>query len=247
MNIFVQIRTMWLLRNFKAFFSLFHLHIIFSFIEKHLMTLSNLSSYSRWVSQNKSKFKFSDYYHTEFVRENKRKPYFEFIKTDQKLEAFSYLEFGVYEGHSMRWWSENNTHPETRFYGFDTFEGLPEEWGHYKKGDMTVHGNFPKIDDARIKYLKGLFQDTLIQFTKTEDLNRKIVINLDADLYSSTLFVLTVLYPFLKDGDIIMFDEFNVPNHEYRAYLDFIKSYYIELIPLAAASNFYHAAFVVKK
>ena len=41
---------------------------------------------------------------------------------------------------------------------------------------------------------------------------------MDADLYSSTLYVLTMLAPYLKAGDIVMFDEFTVPRHEYLAF-----------------------------
>src|SRR4051794_18834378 len=39
-----------------------------------------------------------------------------------------YLEFGVWEGASMRWWAARNTHPDSSFVGFDSFEGLPVNW-----------------------------------------------------------------------------------------------------------------------
>ncbi|MCX2715910.1 hypothetical protein [Mycolicibacterium sp. J2] len=39
-----------------------------------------------------------------------------------------YLEFGVFEGRSMRWWSEHLTMPGAALVGFDSFEGLPENW-----------------------------------------------------------------------------------------------------------------------
>ena len=69
---------------------------------------------------------------------------------------------------------------------------------------------------------------------------------MDADLYSSTLYVLSSLAPYLKSGDIIFFDEFAVPTHEFRAYLDFTESYYIDLELIGAANNYYFAAFRVK-
>ena len=39
-----------------------------------------------------------------------------------------YLEFGVFEGRSMRWWSRNLSEPGAKLVGFDSFEGLPEDW-----------------------------------------------------------------------------------------------------------------------
>ena len=39
----------------------------------------------------------------------------------------TFLEFGVFQGESLRWWSEHLENPATRLYGFDSFEGLPED------------------------------------------------------------------------------------------------------------------------
>ena len=39
-----------------------------------------------------------------------------------------YLEFGVYKGRSMRWWSQRLPHAGAKLVGFDSFEGLPEDW-----------------------------------------------------------------------------------------------------------------------
>ena len=65
-------------------------------------------------------------------------------------------------------------------------------------------------------------------------------------LFSATLFVLTSLSPYLKKGDIVFFDEFAVPTHEFKAYTEFIQSYYLPLELIAAANNYYFAAFLVK-
>jgi hypothetical protein len=92
--------------------------------------------------------------------------------------------------------------------------------------------------------VKGLFQDSLppfIQAGKVTKAQRK-VIHLDADLYSSTLYVLTSLAPFLKAGDLILFDEFNVPDHEFAAWEHFCKAYYIKFEVLAAVNNYYQIA-----
>ncbi len=68
---------------------------------------------------------------------------------------------------------------------------------------------------------------------------------MDADLWSATLYALTTLAPFLKKGDIIFFDEFVVPAHEFKAYLDFIQSHYISLELIAASNNYYFTAFKI--
>src|SRR5690606_12027975 len=135
-----------------------------------------------------------------------------------------------------------NANGRSRFSGFDTFEGLPEDWGFYSKGDMS--SSMPQIEDERGSFYKGLFQDTLPGFIQDNNLEqRRKVIHLDADLYSSTLYVLTSLYPYLRKGDILIFDEFNVPNHEYLAVKNFVESFYIKLTLIGAVNNYFQVAF----
>ena len=69
---------------------------------------------------------------------------------------------------------------------------------------------------------------------------------MDADLYSSTLYVLTSIARYLKPGDIIFFDEFNVPNHEFAAFNQFVSSYYIKYELLGAVNNYYQIAIKIK-
>jgi hypothetical protein len=63
----------------------------------------------------------------------------------------------------------------------------------------------PSIDDKRVKFYQGLFQQTLPGFLTELDNSRRNIIMMDADLYSATLYVLTSLAPFLKKDDIIFF------------------------------------------
>ncbi|MDE3124774.1 MAG: hypothetical protein KGK14_04610, partial [Bacteroidota bacterium] len=78
------------------------------------------------------------------------------------------------------------------------------------------------------------------------DGSKRNVLMMDADLFSATLYALTALAPYLKKGDIIFFDEFVVPTHEFKAYQDFIQSYYCNLQLIAAANNYYFVAFKVQ-
>jgi hypothetical protein len=71
--------------------------------------------------------------------------------------------------------------------------------------------------------------------------NRNII-HFDADLFSSTLYGLTQLHPYLKPGDILMFDEFNVPAHEFRAFTAYVDSHYVKYEVLAAVNNYFQIA-----
>ncbi len=138
-----------------------------------------------------------------------------------------------------------NTNPDSAFYGFDTFTGLPEDFGPYKKGAFNTQNNIPEIKDVRGKFYQGLFQQTLPGFLKTFDNKNKTVVMLDADLYTATLYTLTSLAPYLKKDDIIFFDEFVVPTHEFMAYHQFINSWYFKMELIGAANNYYFVAFKI--
>lgn len=210
--------------------------------------LSNFNMLLLWTWKNKNKFERSDHY--QLIRKyDKRLENFRYlIETRIKEEPIHYYEFGVASAASYKWWLAHATNPNSKFFGFDTFEGLPEKWGrHFDKGAFSY--SMPDIEDPRANFYKGVFQETLIPFLENNSeiahSTVKKVIHLDADLYSSTMFALSQLYRYLKPGDIIMFDEFNVANHEFRAFLDFTRSFYIELKPIAAVNNFFQVAFEV--
>ena len=149
-----------------------------------------------------------------------------------------YLEFGVFRGYSIRYFSEHISDADSVFVGFDTFTGLPENWSTTPAGDFGVNGVLPQIDDPRVSFRKGLFQDTLPSFLETQPIRGSLFINCDADLYTSTLFVLTQLWKHL-DGAIVYFDEFGCLPHEFRALEDFSRSYRIAYEVLGAATNIY--------
>jgi O-methyltransferase len=136
-----------------------------------------------------------------------------------------YLEFGVFDGYSIRYFSSRLPQPDSQFVGFDTFTGLPENWGGLDAGTFDLGKRTPAIDDPRVSFKVGLFQDTVPGFLKAlRETNRQVVIHCDADLYSSTLYVLSRL-SFLIDGAIVIFDEFNALPHEFRALQDFSRAY----------------------
>jgi hypothetical protein len=160
--------------------------------------------------------------------------------------TIEYLEFGVYYGASIKYWSNLNTNANSKFYGFDTFTGLPEKWENFT-GSMhmnyhDVSGKYPQIDDKRVSFIKGLFQNTLPVFLKSFKCNSQLIINNDSDLYSSTLFVLTYASNLLVPGTIIIFDEFSSMLHEFRALEDYCLAYmrkYKVLAAVVADINYY--------
>lgn len=209
---------------------------------------SNFSLLTAWVQKHRKGLEFNDFYKPVRVYPNRTKLH-AFVADKEALASrkIHYFEFGVAGATSFKWWLAQASNPQSLFYGFDTFEGLPESWGYFSKGSMSF--SLPDIPDGRAQFFKGLFQDTLAPFLKDykEDMDAVRVIHLDADLYSSTLFVLTMLAPCLRPGDLLIFDEFNVANHEFAAWDAFVKSYYFEYEVVGAVNNFYQTCFRLTK
>jgi O-methyltransferase len=137
------------------------------------------------------------------------------------------LEFGVWKGESIKTFAELNHHPQTIFVGFDSFEGLPEEWmSNFKsmeKGFFSTGGDAPRGVEPRIQFKKGWFEETLPQFLEDNDLTHKpVLVHFDADLYSSTLFVLSRLWGKL-DSFYFIFDEWT--GGEALALMNFQQAY----------------------
>jgi hypothetical protein len=231
----------------KGFVLAMRPHLYLGWLEHALRIQSSTLMLSKWIGEQSQQDVMNDFY-SPFREYVKRRQLHRFVVDRFSLneEAIDYLEFGVCKGVSFRWWLEHCSNPESRFYGFDTFEGLPEKWGAFEMGAMAA--NIPVIEGNRHEFIQGLFQDTMQPFLlRTRlDSSRRKVIHLDADLFSSTLFVLTSLAPHIKPGDILLFDEFNVPNHEFLAFQMFTDSYYVKTRLIGAVNNYYQVALVVE-
>lgn len=222
---------------------------LFSGFNHPFFFLRNFNLLRSWISQaNRSDLLINDFYSWKrdypkrYILYNTVADHF-----DMAAKDILYLEFGVASGSSFFWWMKKNTSPGSLFRGFDTFEGLPEDWGGFKKGAMAF--DQAQVNDGRAEFIKGIFQNSLFPFIESNKnllQNKPKVIHMDADLFSSTIFVLSQLYPYLKKGDIIFFDEFNVANHEFLAFKIFTESFYVKLRPVGAVNNFYQTAFIVE-
>ncbi|MFD3000591.1 class I SAM-dependent methyltransferase [Pontibacter toksunensis] len=231
------------MRNLKGLFLKLRLdHLIPIHIFEFLALSAKLS---KWVSQH-SNIGFCDFYTSKFYHQKRFELYEYLIQTQHLDLAIDYFEFGVSRGVSFKWWVDRIKQEEARFYGFDTFTGLPEAWGPFKKGAMSSGNVPPQIEGSRHFFYQGLFQQTLFNFLKGYKSDKRKVVHMDADIYTATLFVLTTLSPFLNKGDIIIFDEFNVPMHEFKAFYEWSSSFYIEYEVLGSVNNFYQTAIMIK-
>jgi Macrocin-O-methyltransferase (TylF) len=132
------------------------------------------------------------------------------------------LEFGVAEGLSVNE-INNKFNGKRTIYGFDSFEGLPEDWQpRFPQGSFKC--SLPRVPSNVILSV-GLFQDTVPWWSKSTP-GDIAFIHLDADLYSSTAYVFEQLENRLVEGSIILFDELyafgydNYKEHEYKAFVE---------------------------
>lgn len=226
----------------KSLILFFRPGVWLGFVSSPLQWISNVIRLSKWISKN-SVTGLNDFYSPGRDYAKRYQLYEDVVRQlDLTSSQIDYIELGVSKGLSFRWWLEHNNNVDSRFYGFDTFEGLPERWGSFDKGSMAAA--YPQVNDSRHEFIKGLFQNTLPAFLKGGKISndRRKVFHLDADLFSSTLFALTTLHPFIRKGDVLIFDEFNVPNHEFKAFMDYVDSYYMRYEVLAAVNNYFQIA-----
>ena len=143
-----------------------------------------------------------------------------------------YLEFGVHHGDSIHYWASKLRNPATQLHGFDSFEGLPEAWGPYDRGYFDTRGNTPEAKDPRVSFYKGWFEDTLPRYNPPA--HEVLVVLLDADLYSSTAYVLSRIRPWIRPGTFICLDDMAYVEHTPRAFREFIGTCNLAFAPVCA-------------
>lgn len=155
-------------------------------------------------------------------RVERREQLFDIVAAQVAQCDVLYMEFGVYRGDTTRYWSKLLRNPRSKLHGFDSFEGLPENWLPQRpRGHFSLQGQVPVVDDRRIQFFRGWFEQTLAGYTLPE--HDVLVLNFDADLYSSTIFVLNALERAIVPGTYLYFDEFNHRFHELRAFSEFTQ------------------------
>ena len=87
--------------------------------------LTNMSKLSKW-RRHTNVNGYNDWYQSDWDYNRREKLYDAVINQEHVgTEAIDYFEFGVAGGYSFKWWLAHNNHADSRFYGFDRFEGLP--------------------------------------------------------------------------------------------------------------------------
>lgn len=120
----------------------------------------------------------------------------------------TYLEFGVFRGATLRHIAKRK--PEFEVHGFDSFEGLPEDWRHYAQNAFTTGGKLPKVP-GNVRLWKGYFEDTLPGWVEQHP-GTVAFVHIDCDLRSSTATIFQHIASRLQPGSVLLFDDyFNFP------------------------------------
>jgi hypothetical protein len=139
-----------------------------------------------------------------------------------------FIEFGVWKAYWINVMAKLFS-AET-FYGFDSFEGLPEAWSTLPKGHFSLGGNLPPVE-PNVRLVKGWFDKTLPQFLR-ERPEPISFLHVDCDLYTSTMTALTLCRERLQVGTTIVLDDFMLEpgwaSQEHKAFMDFCKANRIE-------------------
>ena len=123
---------------------------------------------------------------------------------------YHYLEFGVWLGRSINQCGEilETLKDGTEIYGFDSFEGLKEDWkGHLApEGSFSLDKKIPSLHKSCVPVV-GWIEDTLPKFI-SERKNLKInFVHIDTDTYQPAKTILKCVKPYLVNNAVIIFDE----------------------------------------
>jgi len=177
----------------------------------------------------------------------------EIIKLTRDLEG-DYIELGVHKGESAKFicdFIEKNK-KNTNFYGFDSFQGLPEpnssfDGNYWRKGDFDISVEIAKNNLDKFSFV-NLIEGFLPETLEDIEFNSVAFIHFDLDLYSSTISTLEYLYPKLIIGGIALFDDygFSTSPGVTQAVNEFLDDKNEEIINLSAGGSFFIKTFLQK-
>ena len=178
----------------------------------------------------KSSSEYAEKHMTEaimFLKQDNLRNYCADLLKEELIKDRYYLEFGVYKGRSINLFSSRI--PEITFYGFDSFEGLQEDWKGWMlpKGSFNLNGVLPKVN-KNVALYKGWFNKTLPVFLNENKHNKIRFIHIDCDTYESTKYLFETLGDKIDNNTYILFDEYfgyrGWEMGEYKAFQEFITA-----------------------
>jgi len=161
--------------------------------------------------------------------------------------AGDYYEFGVFRGFTL-WYAQRAADQigmsTMRFFGFDSFEGLPDIEGDDSKVGIFISGDYRCSKDwvertlsdhlfdwDRGVLVEGYFDETLTASLKVQQsMQSAALVMVDCDLYQSTVPVLSFIADLLQDGTIVLFDDRycfgqDASRGEPRAFGEFLRAH----------------------
>jgi Methyltransferase domain len=157
------------------------------------------------------------------------------------------MEFGVFQGITLRHIARAIA-PERRVTGFDTFEGLPDDWG-----DLLAKGTFatamPSFEGlSNVALEVGRIEDTLPKYL-SEHRPTISLVHSDCPYYEINVFILEHVLPSMPAGSVVVFDEYygypSYEQHEFRAWSEIRQRMNLKTIPIAYSSR--SAAFRIER
>lgn len=148
-------------------------------------------------------------------------------REDGSARRGDYYEFGIFKGYALLHAQRTALSlglEGMRFFGFDSFQGLPPVEGPDKTArDDFYEGQYAcsrdeveealseaGIDWDRTVLIEGFFEDSLTEeVRRRHEMGPVAVALIDCDLYSSTREVLRFVDPLLEHGSVVLFDDWN--------------------------------------
>jgi Methyltransferase domain len=138
-------------------------------------------------------------------------------------------EFGVWTGESINHIARTMSRlrgSSTTVYGFDSFEGLKEDWSGSgsPKGSFNLGGRLPLVE-RNVSLVTGWFDETLPRFA-TETTQPFSFVHVDSDTFEAAETIFRIVGDRIIPGTVIVFDEYfgyrGWRVGEYKAWANFV-------------------------
>jgi len=144
-----------------------------------------------------------------------------------------YLEFGTFQGYTLQCayhaFQKRGNLAKRRFIAFDSFAGIvgAKENEGYKDGAYAASETsfrfanmLAQVPNDRVVAVPGAFQDTLLtQAEATRDVlgeTEAAIVHIDCDVEEPAKLALDFVTPYVRQGSLLMFDEYDVNRADNR-------------------------------